>query len=250
MDGRLVFILLIGDVSLRQCPSVRVCSVLFCSISFCAFLFCSVLFCSVLFCSFLFVPLPFSCCDALVCLLAALCVRLLAWLFRFYELFACLRAHSIERSWACALGFLWVAGDALCRCCTCLLRCLLARLKAAVVLCLLVSVIGCQGRARLLDYLLGCVTACLHDLIACICCVIACLLVRLLACLILIVCLCRICLLACLSRNALGAWWIDFCSLSVCVPVCFVARWAAPLCVWLLASCWCGCGWSGVWFVG
>ena len=241
----MVFILLIGDVSLRQCPSVRVCSVLFCSIAFCAFLFCSVLFCSVLF-----VPLPFSCCDALVCLLAALCVRLLAWLFRFYELFACLRAHSIERSWACALGFLWVAGDALCRCCTCLLRCLLARLKAAVVLCLLVSVIGCQGRARLLDYLLGCVTACLHDLIACICCVIACLLVRLLACLILIVCLCRICLLACLSRNALGVWWIDFCSLSVCVPVCFVARWAAPLCVWLLASCWCGCGWSGVWFVG
>ena len=115
-------------------------------------LFCSVLFCSVLFCSVLFFsvrPLPFSFCDALVCLLAALCVRLLAWLFRFYELFACLRAHSIERSWACALGFLWVAGDALCRCCTCLLRCLLARLKAAVVLCLLVSVIGCQGRARL-----------------------------------------------------------------------------------------------------
>ena len=52
--------------------------------------------------------------------------------------------------------------------------------------CLLVSVIGCQGRARLLDYLLGCVTARLHGLLACICCVIVCLLVRLLACLFLI----------------------------------------------------------------
>ena len=39
-------------------------------------------------------------------------MRLLAWLFLFYELFVCLRAHSIERSWACALVFLWVAGCA------------------------------------------------------------------------------------------------------------------------------------------
>ena len=77
-------------------------------------------------------------------------MRLLACLFLFDEVFVCLRAHSIERSWACALVFLWIAGC------------------AASLLYLFVALVACAIDRRCLslfacvrNYLPGRVLACL-----------------------------------------------------------------------------------------